>query len=310
MIPGNRELRRTRTRMHRLRSVLSASALIALAALQAGCATPDYALRGSTETGDTPEGAELMIDIYRASDRPEASNQPEARIRSSLIPALTLVGDLVPGERGQTEIYLTTIELFANWANGWTEGRYEASGRLSLIATNAFDPGVESSSGRLMAPGRYVLRVEDPPKLWGVVAGEIRYYDSYYRGDDGVAKVRARVDRLQALAEFLREQPDSPEFYRHMRRGSPEHPSFREDSLPRLFPEPAGEELPEGPREIGSDIAWSVDYTEKNFPEQLRPLRNSGTMFRDYEEALELFYSFYNLEHVTTAMDGAVVRSE
>lgn len=266
---------------------------LAIAAALTGCATPDAALRVSPESGGLPDGHGVTLELFGAQD------EPEVHIRSSLIPSLTMIGDLIRTDDGSAEIYLTSVRLFSNWANGWTEGRYEASGRLSL------EPVTPEA-----AAGPYTLGLEDPPELWGIVEGEIRYYDTYYRGDDGIAKVRARVDRLQALADFLRARPDSPTFYPGLRRGGPEQPAFREETRPLLFPELTRRELPEGPVEIGSDISWSVSYTEENFPERLHPLRNSGTMFRDYEEALELFYSFYNLAYVTTALDGAVVRSE
>jgi hypothetical protein len=282
--------------------------LTALSVLAASCATPATTLQVTPDSEALPEQESLRIALF------DEDGDPQARISSSLIPSLTFIGDLIPRDEGGADIYLTALELFANWANGWTDGRYEASGRLVLLpAENGpTDDAAANTAGSdtPIPPGRYELRLEDPPKLWSVVDGEIRYYDAYYRGDDGVAKVRARVDRLQAFAAFLREQSDAPAFYPELRRGTPERPSFREETRPLLFPELTGEELPEGPVEIGADIPWSTTYTDETFPERLRPLRDSGTMFRDYEEALELFYSFYNLAYVTTALDGAVVGSE
>jgi hypothetical protein len=53
----------------------------------------------------------------------------------------------------------------------------------------------------------------------------------------------------------------------------------------------------QGRRQRGEDINWSVDYTGALFPEEtaehLRPVRNSGTLLRDWEEALPwIFYQF------------------
>jgi hypothetical protein len=49
---------------------------------------------------------------------------------------------------------------------------------------------------------------------------------------------------------------------------------------------------------LGAGIVWDKQYTEKIFPEQYIELRNSGTLYRDFEEAQELFYTIYNLDYV------------
>jgi hypothetical protein len=75
--------------------------------------------------------------------------------------------------------------------------------------------------------------------------------------------------------------------------------AFKEFWEPILFPEtvaakkrpPEWAAAAEGGRwQRGEDIAWSVDYTEALFAseasENLMPVRNSGTLLRDWEEAL------------------------
>ena len=52
----------------------------------------------------------------------------------------------------------------------------------------------------------------------------------------------------------------------------------------------------------GADLIWRTDYTEAVFPESLRSLRDSGTLFRDWEESPDLVLSFYNLDHVLASV--------
>ena len=49
----------------------------------------------------------------------------------------------------------------------------------------------------------------------------------------------------------------------------------------------------------GAGLKWNTVYSGKILPENLRPLRDSGTLWRDYEEARQLFFSLYNLEYFT-----------
>ena len=302
------------------RATIATTILAVLAAglILGGCATADH--RYTSRTGDTAVASRpLPVTISFETTRDgDAGNEERAYLTSPLTPSLTFVGDAVAEKDGSIVLYLTGLRIFTNWANGWTEGRYEASGNLKLEPTR----GAQAEAGPTPA---YTVTVTDPPALWSVVEGEVRYYDTYYRGDDGVAKVRARVDRLQELSRLLRDDFDLAPVYWTRRRGSAEELSFHGAVFPLLFPELAGDnvaatlpaavdtrpgELLNGETVVGSDIAWSIDYTEAVFPENFRALRNSGTLFRDYEEAFELFYSFYNLPYLTTELSGTVVQLE
>ena len=332
-------------------------------AAPAGAAPADAANAAAGPTH--PDALEATMEVRPNADGTSAEVTGEARITSPLAPALTLIGDVVPSEGGVV-LYLTEVRIFTNWANGWTEGRYEASGNLRLEPAGGSAAGGSAGgagTGRTAGAGgggagpeavglthtAYSVTLADPPQLWSVVEGEIRYYDTYYRGDDGVAKVRARVDRLRELATLLREEMDFAPVYPVGRagllervglgggdgaadpaNGTPgegagqgggtsqgdsaatpaEAGTFHNAVFPFLFPEVAGEPVPEGPTRIGSDIVWSITYTENHFPERFRPLRDSGTLYRDYEEAFGLFYSFYNLPYLMTALDGAVLHLE
>jgi hypothetical protein len=71
---------------------------------------------------------------------------------------------------------------------------------------------------------------------------------------------------------------------------------------PILFPEinPA-KKRPEGWQQEGdawvrkNDIRWNTGYTERVFPEMLRPIRDSGDILCDWEEAVAWIYLEYGL---------------
>jgi hypothetical protein len=243
------------------------------------------------------------------------------------------------------------------------------------------------------------LLVKDPCSLWDILEGNIRYFDTYYRNDNGVRKVKQRVDRMTEISRFLKEERGFPPYYSNFgaghdlpgsaprsieadgdptstpthsaeagddltissphsaetgdgpagpitpgaetkagndlpgsaprsteagdNRSSPAPPSFETkggadsfcgDIVPYLFPETKRMfslreqrlyfteenqvfESSKGETVEGAGIFWQTAYSEKILPEQYVRLRDSGTLWRDYEEASHLFYTLYNLNH-------------
>lgn len=215
-------------------------------------------------------------------------------INSPLIPGMTINGQ-VSREEGQFIYYVTDVRLFSNWNNGWTEGFYEASGKY-LIKKEALG---------------YKFVELDSFELWDIIRGEIRYHDTYYRKDDGMWKVKNRVDRLKEVSRVLHKDFNLEPIYGSIDRENSLGGKFSEAVYPILFPElnkfEALERENKLPKEYylynsettfiqGSGINWRDDYTKSVFPEQLWELRNTGTMFRDVQEAPNIFFSLYNLE--------------
>jgi hypothetical protein len=54
-------------------------------------------------------------------------------------------------------------------------------------------------------------------------------------------------------------------------------------------------------------INWNTAYTEKIFPEDLRILRNSGALLRDWEETFEWIYLEYNWDRITEVLSGNII---
>lgn len=184
--------------------------------------------------------------------------------RNPLIPAAVISGDIEDTREGGLRFYVTEVRFFTNWPNGWTEGVYEASGTYLLHNTG----------------GNTRLEVEEEFTLWDITSGGIRYFDTYYRGDEGSRKVKNRIDRMTEISRFVKKEKGFP---------GKDRVTFSRNIRAFLFPEAAV---------MGAGIVWDKQYTEKILPEQYIELRNSGTIYRDFEEAPVLFYTMYNLDYV------------
>lgn len=204
---------------------------------------------------------------------------------SDILPGMTISG-ITASENGVEILYITGVRMFSNWAGGWTEGYFEASGKYVMETYE----------------GTYKLIEIDHFELWDIISGEIRYHDTYYRGDDGLWKVKNRVDRLKEISRVLVNElgkTDKLEDLSH-------------DIYPFMFPElykfddlEKKGELPESFKNSGfepeiiksSGINWRSDYSRSVFPEQIWKLRDSGTLYRDVQEAPDIFRAIYNLEY-------------
>jgi hypothetical protein len=182
-------------------------------------------------------------------------------------------------------IVLESLEFFSPNRDGWNVFSREISGegRFKDEWYTAF------------------LAIPEAPEVLDISAGRVLRGGVKITGNEALTALRNREERITALVSWMAarlEGEDAPPDF-----GDEE--TFAEFWEPILFPEmvPAKKRPPEwsggrgGRRQRGEDIEWSVDYTEALFPsetaENLRPVRNSGTLLRDWEEALPwIFYQF------------------
>ncbi|MBI9097804.1 MAG: hypothetical protein JEY91_04980 [Spirochaetaceae bacterium] len=225
-------------------------------------------------------------------------------LTSVFIPGITIKGSLEKREDGLL-FAIESAELFSNWNNGWTEAVYEASGTYGFKSINGSER-------------EFLCSEVDQFEFWDITYGEIRYYDTFYRGNDGIWKVKNRIDRIRELSRWLKEDKGFHSIYGDFKKDTPYSSAFKDDMEIFLFPEKrkfrkleeenklTGEyysalDKPEvielkGQRKRGSGIYWRMDYTRAVFPEEFHELRNSGTLWRDFEEAPRLFFSLYNID--------------
>ena len=236
--------------------------------------------------GKKKGGEELTVIGVRDKNAERGS----ADILSLLLPALRIHGEAFYSDNENIIIKIDSISVIANWPNGWTSGEWEASGTVVL----------EGGAG-----DSFRCRVTEPIMLWDIKKGETRYYDTYYRKDDGLQKVRNRMERIKEVCRFLQDRNEFPSMFGDIKKETAYGKSMNDLLLPFLFPETvdfkktAAEWSTDSAVEYssGAEMRWISDYTRAVFPEHLQKLRDSGTIWRDYEEAPELFMSVYNLQY-------------
>ena len=208
-------------------------------------------------------------------------------ISLSRFPTMKIRGK-APDDRG--EFYLTSLDYLGGNTYGWNEYRLDLSGSGNLLLSDT----------------AATLWIPDEIEAIQISAGRIKRYDTRITGNDALISLRNRRERILALVEWMREQEDVPTV--------PERNYFERHWKPVLFPEmTAKKKRPENwqqendQRVRAEDIRWNTGYTERIFPELLRDVRNSGTLLRDWEEALDWIYIEYNWERITQILAKEII---
>ncbi|MDR3285039.1 MAG: hypothetical protein LBS97_07675 [Treponema sp.] len=129
-----------------------------------------------------------------------------------------------------------------------------------------------SGSGTFSASGDgAVLTVHEPLEIAGISRGRIRRGSTRLTGDPALTSLRNRYERIAALTEWMRAQEGIPAF--------------------------------------GTQKQFEVWWKERvlktaDLPEELRPLRDSGTLLIDWEEALPWIYLEYSWNDIVQSLYG------
>jgi len=137
-------------------------------------------------------------------------------------------------------------------------------------------------------------------ELIDISGGRIRRGDARLSGSEALAALRNRRDRIEALTEWMRGFTEStgekPDFSGQKDRQK----AFENYWKPILLPELcSAKKRPALYNEDGAqwvrseDVRWNASYTALIFPEDLRILRDSGSLLRDWEEAASWIYLVY-----------------
>jgi hypothetical protein len=208
-------------------------------------------------------------------------------------PSIKIRGS-APGSQGEFD--LVSLDYLGGNTNGWNEYRLDLSGQgiIRLGETTA----------TLSIPGK-IAPIE-------ISWGRIRRYDTRITGNDALTSLRNRRERLLAVAEWM----NSPSDKGGQENVSPQNSrkDFEKYWKPILFPEmvskknrPEGWERENDQWVKAEDIRWNTGYTERVFPELLRDIRNSGTLLRDWEEAIEWLYIEYEWDRLTETLSQEIV---
>jgi len=221
--------------------------------------------------GDNSSLSEIQIAVVNDKNKESSiiiliKKFPMIKIRAS-----------VPDEEGI--FHLTSLDYLAGSTHGWNEYSMQMSG-----------------TGLLKLGNSAVLEKIEEMEPIQITAGRIHRYDTRLTGSDAVTALRNRSDRITVLAEWM------------LSKNAPKGQDIKEFEKywkSVFFPEMVSrKEKPEGWLQSGDefqkaeDINWNTGYTERVFPEELHLVRNSGTLLRDWEEALLWIYFRYEWNNI------------
>ncbi|MDR2746183.1 MAG: hypothetical protein LBB77_01950 [Treponema sp.] len=208
-------------------------------------------------------------------------------IRIEALPFVTLKAS-IPEQNGS--FYLKSLDYLAGNPSGWVEFS------LILFGEGAFIPG---------DGGAFTLRLKPPTEAALISGGKIRREGTLLSGEEALRALNNRYERIQALAEWMR-QGDAP-------AGSLE--DFESYWKPLLLPELVPRKKRPPLYGVGDDarwvtaeqVRWNAAYTEKILPEELRSLRDSGTLKRDWEESREWIFLIYAWDRIFNTLETSAV---
>jgi hypothetical protein len=170
---------------------------------------------------------------------------------------------------------------------------------------NEFSMELSGSGGKFWEQGNIVfIQFEGAFEPAQITDGKIRYGSKRRSGAEALTGLKNRFERIAALTEWMRAYPDVPAFSNRN-----EFNAFWE---PLLLPELSrrGRKMNglwngAGTEWVRSEgFKWNARYTEALFPEELRVLRDSGALLRDWEEApfwIYFIYSWDDLEQILSS---------
>jgi hypothetical protein len=241
---------------------------------------------------DGSASAQKVIALYRSSDSSveisvvENKNGEKTVIAAAAKYPMMKIRASMPDEQGK--FFLLSLEYLAGNLHGWNEYT------LVLLGTGALELG--ENSGRLSIEEIEPVEITD---------GRIHRYDTRITGAEALTALRNRRERICALVEWMTAL-DSPAMNSKK--------DFEKYWKPVLFPETVlNNKRPEGWLREGDifiraeDIRWNTGYTQRVFPEELRPVRDSATLLRDWEEALSWIYLEYEWENITELLSREII---
>lgn len=173
----------------------------------------------------------------------------------------------------KTKLQVTQLYWFDNWRNGWTEIRFAASGEISIEKKKI----------------RTIYTITQPLKLEFPEAAKVRFKDTYLTGQDALKAVNNRLSRIESINEVLAEKFELFEKKRfNLRCGAYLFPEKYKESIEFFKLDLLSKKI------LGDGTYWNENYTKEVFPEYMWEARNSGTFYRDWEEANDLIYILFN----------------
>jgi hypothetical protein len=252
-------------------------------------------------TIDGSASSEKKVSVYRAYKKKGSAEDMAVTViknktseKSVLItidkyPMMRLRGSM-PDENGVFS--LNSLEYLSGSVHGWNEYYMEIMGTGSLSFTEE----------------TCILEINGEIEQIQITSGRIQRYDTRLTGTAALTSLRNRNERIIAATAWMAAL-DAPE-----RQKIKDIKSFETFWKPILFPELVSKKKrPDGWLKEGDvfvkneDIRWNTGYTGRIFLEDLNPVRNSGTMLRDWEETLSWIYLSYEWENIKEILSRNIV---
>jgi len=194
---------------------------------------------------------------------------------------------LLFNEQGQ--LYFSSLEYLGGNIHGWNEYSLDIIGTGSLI--------IDETTA--------IFLLNDDIQTVNISSGRIHRYDTRIIGTEALSALRNRRERIIALVDWMHTYIENNGKQSHFSSRK----SFDQFWKPIMFPETVSRRkrpanwLVEGDIRVRADsIRWNTGYTGRIFPEELFNVRNTGTLLRDWEEALSWIYLEYQWENIITLL--------
>jgi hypothetical protein len=259
--------------------------LASRAAEQAGRVLDGSAFAGKTTrryAARVEDGAAVNVEVRELVNQ---EGDLSLLIALKEFPAIRFRGS-APGADGG--FYLTSLHYLGGNVSGWNEFTLDLSGAGTFAAS-------ESSAA---------LRFSAPPEPVMISSGKIRRNETRITGNEALTLLRSRYERILALTEWMRNRQGAPAYHTPA--------SFDAYWRPILLPETVAKNKrpPEWTRKArwvrAEDLKWNAAYTESLLPENLRVLRDSGALLRDWEEAFPWICFEYARERIGRRLSGEI----
>ncbi|GHV61096.1 hypothetical protein AGMMS49587_04330 [Spirochaetia bacterium] len=280
-----------------LRGTLKATgALLFLVMTLSGCST---LVEKSAHVLEGSAFKEKVLGVYR--------EQPKQGIRVSLMREkggeefLAITSDAVPNLRIRG-----TLPNLSEIMNLSTGGSFQLDSLYflspNLTGWNEFTLGLSGGGIFTVTGTGATLHLDMPVIKVSVTAGKIRRDNNRISGDQAFTALRNRQERISALTEWMHTENAQGEFK--------DQDAFDKYWKPILLPELVSHRKrpPDWSKEnavwvIADDVKWNTAYTRARFPEELHKVRDSGTLLRDWEEALSWIYFDYEWDALIASLN-------
>jgi len=242
--------------------------------------------------------AEKKKAVYKASGMELWEMRNKAGVRSFIImlekyPTMKIRATW-PDEEG--EFNLVSLDYLGGSPQGWNEFKLDIAGEGKLVF------GEKTAA---------ISIHHDSVEQIQISFARIKRYDTRLSGNEALTLLRNRHERIRAITKWMNGRENAPTDMNVK--------NFEKYWKPVLFPEIVSKRKrsidwqQENDQWVRAEsINWNKGYTERLFPEELREIRNSATMLRDWEEALDWIYNEYELGRIqeTLAMETVLQKKK